>query len=187
MRKHPRFMLVVVLATGLLFAFRKPDKIHPAPQYTGHGSPGYYAADTGRPVRVDSAQICIARFDSLMRAHGFSDKAGQKVNIRITRTSLITTGETFSGQGLLDWLTQTKAAYDAAGKTLMVNVQLGVYTGEYLNTYETNASLRSKNVNRIGIFLIPYDANQGVSGGIHPMGAGSQPPPPGYDVGGIAP
>jgi hypothetical protein len=148
-------------------------------------------SDTGgRSVSLDSAQLCIARFTTVMKDHGFSDVAGQSVNIHIKKTSMITTGESFSGKNLQDWLDATMAQYASAGKTLVINVQLGIYDANYLNTYQPNASLRSANNNRIAIFLIPADASTGQP--VHALAAqpGNNPPPPGgtgFDLGGVQP
>jgi hypothetical protein len=182
------FILLLLLATGFLFSFRDA------------GKPGRMPVTTltenrldsgGRPVSLDSAQRCISRFEALMKDHGFSDKAGEKVNIHIKRTSMITTGEAFQGKGLLDWLTNTQAQYAAGGKTLMISIQLGVYDSAYLNTYQTNAKLKKANQDRIAIFLIPYDSAQGTGPVMHPMIAIPGAPPPnggtGYDLGGIQP
>ena len=143
----------------------------------------------GRSVSLDSAQLCIARFTTVMQNHGFSSVAGQPVNIHIKKTSMITTGESFSGQNLQDWLNATMAAYASAGKTLVINVQLGIYDANYLNTYQPNASLRSANNNRIAIFLIPADASTGQP--VHALAAQpGNPPPPGgtgFDLGGVQP
>jgi hypothetical protein len=146
----------------------------------------------GRSVNLDSAQLCIARFSSVMKDHGFSNVAGQAVNIRIKKTSMITTGESFSGKNLQDWLNATMEQYASAGKTLVINVQLGIYDDNYLNTYQPNASLRSANKDRIAIFLVPADASTGQP--IHALAAqpGNNPPPPppggtGFDLGGVQP
>jgi hypothetical protein len=181
-------LLLPVLAAGFLFSFRSAGKSSriPAPVLTENR-----LDSGGRPVSLDSAQRCIDRFEALMKDHGFSDKAGEKVNIHIKRTSMITTGEAFQGKGLLDWLTNTQAQYTAAGKTLMVRIQLGVYDSAYLNTYQTNAKLKKASQDRIAIFLIPYDSAQGPVPVMHAMIAIPGAPPPnggtGYDLGGIQP
>ncbi|MFI5124493.1 MAG: hypothetical protein ACHQDF_04150 [Chitinophagales bacterium] len=194
--KQSIFFLILVL--GTVFAFRKSgsgaQNQHHDWQLLSHTlntDPGNYLDTGGRAVNLDSAQLCINRFEAVMQNHGFSSKAGQKVNIHITRTSMITTGEVFRGKGLLEWLTSTAAQYDAAGKTFMVKIQLGIYDSAYLNTYQSNAALKSKNLDRIAIFLIPYDSAQAGQPGIHAMIApsGNIPPPggTGYDLGGIQP
>jgi hypothetical protein len=143
----------------------------------------------GRSVSLDSAQLCIARFTAVMKDHGFSNAAGQPVNIHIKKTSMITTGESFSGKNLQDWLNATMTQYASAGKTLVINVQLGIYDDNYLNTYQPNASLRSANKDRIAIFLVPADASTGQP--VHALAAQpGNPPPPGgtgFDLGGVQP
>lgn len=144
--------------------------------------------DTGRIVNLDSAQACIDRFPAFMAAHGFAAKAGQPINLNLTATSQITTGETFSGKDLQKWLNATMTAYKNAGKTLMVKVQLGVYDMNYLNTYQPNAAKRAASNNRIAIFIMPYDASSGQAIRAltaQPMGSGSGGT--GYDFGGIQP
>jgi hypothetical protein len=190
--KHRGFLPVIAFLTLVLFsAFRRPDNHLSGPLqkqqlFCSINNP----ADTGgRSVNMDSAQACIDRFEQVMKEHGFSDAAGKKVNIRIRRTSMITTGEIFQGKALLDWLNSTAAQYDAAGKTLMIKIQLGIYDSAYLNTYQSDPVLRNKNIGRIGIFIVPYAAAPAVQQGVH---ANVTPPPPppgggGYDLGGIYP
>ena len=64
-------------------------------------------------------------------------------------------------QDLQNWLNATLKQYAEARKTLVINVQLGVYDMNYLNTYQPNAALRAANNGRIAIFLIPADAATG--------------------------
>lgn len=194
MLQKPAIRHAFLLLTVLLFAFRHAD-----------GKPGHLLFNTssilnplktdtgGRTVSLDSAQACIDRFAVEMKKHGFSDQAGQPVDIHITKTSMITTGEDFNGKNLQDWLNATAAQYTAAGKTLMIKIELGIYDAKYLNTYQPNAALRAANNNRIAIFLIPYAA--GAGGGIQPQisaqpaggtgGGGSGGT--GYDLGGVQP
>jgi hypothetical protein len=143
----------------------------------------------GRTVSLDSARACIDRFADVMKEHGFSDQAGQPVNIHLKTTSLITTGESFSGKNLLDWLNATEAQYAAAGKTLMVNIEMGVYDMNYLNTYQPDSALRKANNNRIAVFLIPTDASTGQPDRalqVQPMGS-TGTGGTGYDLGGVQP
>ena len=123
-----------------------------------------------------------------MTAHGFADQAGLPINIRLKKTSQITTGESFNGKEFLDWLNATAAQYTAAGKTLMIKIQMGVYDMNYLNTYQPNPSLRTASNNRIAIFVIPYDASTGqaVKALAQPSGSGTNGGT-GYDLGGIQP
>ncbi|HZK65205.1 MAG TPA: hypothetical protein VFC34_13740 [Puia sp.] len=195
--KQNFIFLFTLLGSVILFSFRESDH---GKKGLKHGNLFLYSSrhtmmgnnlDTGgRTVSLDSAQRCINRFETVMQNHGFSDQAGQKVNIHITRTSMITTGEVFQGKGLLDWLTSTQAQYSAAGKTLMVKIQLGIYDSAYLNTYQSDAALKSRSLDRIAIFLIPYDSAQAGQPGMHAMivTPGNTPPiGSGYDLGGIQP
>ena len=194
--KQNFIFLFTLLGSVILFSFRESDHgkkslNHDNLFYSSrHTTIGNKLDTGGRTVSLDSAQRCINRFETVMQNHGFSDQAGQKVNIHITRTSMITTGEVFQGKGLLDWLTNTQAQYSAAGKTLMVKIQLGIYDSAYLNTYLSDAALKSKNLDRIAIFLIPYDSAQAGQPGMHAMivTPGNTPPVgSGYDLGGIQP
>jgi len=142
----------------------------------------------GRAVNIDSAQACIDRYAALMAAHGFANQAGLPINIHLTKTSLITTGESFVGKNFLDWLNATASQYTAAGKTLMIKIQMGVYDINYLNTYEPDPARRKAVNNRTAIFVIPYDAVTGktVMELAQPMG-GAGGGGTGYDLGGIQP
>jgi hypothetical protein len=124
-----------------------------------------------------------------MTAHGFAKKAGLPINITLTQTSQITTGESFDGQGLLDWLSVTAAQYAAAGKKLMIKVQMGVYDMNYLKTYISDPAKRTASNNRIAIFIIPYDASSGITvrGLAQPQGSGGTQGGTGYDLGGVQP
>jgi hypothetical protein len=143
----------------------------------------------GRTVSLDSAQVCINRYAALMAAHGFANQAGLPINIRLKKTSQITTGESFDGKNFLDWLNATAAQYTDAGKTLMIRIQLGVYDMNYLNTYQPNAAMRTASNNRIAIFVIPYDASTGqaAKGLAQPMNGTGTSGGTGYDLGGIQP
>jgi hypothetical protein len=196
MIKKPDLLYIFLFFAIFLFAFRNPDKTSDKQSISNQfsGVVAVMKSDTGgRTVSLDSAQACINRFAAVMKAHGFSDPGGQSVDIRIKKTSMITTGESFDGKGLLDWLNATAAQYSAAGKTLMIKIEMGIYDMNYLNTYQPNAALKSANNNRIAIFLIPYDASTGP--GIHPLVAPVPPPPggtgtgggTGYDLGGLQP
>src|SRR5664279_2434348 len=170
----PSFLLALFF---LLFAILNADaRVANTLLYPNVAYSKIIKTDTGgRAVDLDSAQACINRYTALMNAHGFAKKAGQPINIVLTTTSQITTGESFDGQGLLDWLTTTAAQYTAAGKKLMVKIQMGVYDMNYLKTYQPNAAKRAASNNRIAIFIIPYDATSGVTvkGLAQPMGSGS--------------
>lgn len=201
--KHINLIPVVALIAGALFAFRQPENsagnIRVQNQVLSgiRNSKANDASDTlGRPVRIDSAQNCIDRFAGYMKLHGFSDVAGQPIDLHITETSMITSGQTFDGKPLLDWLSKTAKDYDAAGRNLMIKIELGVYDSDFLNTYQSDSALRKKSLGRIGIFLIPYDSTQIVKQGLKQViktnfAAAPPPPPPGggtgYDIGGIYP
>lgn len=144
----------------------------------------------GRTVNIDSAQACIDRYPAFMLKHGFSNPGGQAFTSTLTKTSMLTTGESFNGQDLQNWLNATLAQYSAAGKTLVINVELGVYDLNYLKTYEPNATKKSANNGRIAIFLIPADASTGqvVRALVaQPNGSGGSGGGTGYDLGGLQP
>jgi len=196
--KHFLF-LGAVLSTLFLFSFSKavsksglPSSSYSIGITSVHNLPLIKKDTGGRMVNLDSAQACINRFPAEMKKHGFSDKAGEAVNIHIKKTSQITTGEAFSGKALKEWLNSTAEAYTAAGKTLMINIQLGVYDSDYLNTYQPNAAMRNNNNNRIAIFLIPYDsASPGLAARalVTPNGSGGTGTGggTGFDLGGLQP
>ena len=184
----PSFLLALCF---LLFAFLNAEAHMAVRQTYPSGTFNrIIKTDTGgRTVNLDSAQACINRFTALMTAHGFAKKAGMPINITLTKTSQITTGESFDGQGLLDWLNVTATQYATAGKKLMIKVQLGVYDMSYLKTYQPDPAKRTANNNRIAIFIIPYDASTGlvVKGLAQPMGGTGTQGGTGYDLGGIQP
>ena len=183
----PGFLLAVCF---LILAFINADARTPViPSSPFSSSDRIIKTDTGRIVDLDSAQACINRFSALMTAHGFAKKAGLPINIILTQTSQITTGETFDGKGLLDWLNFTATQYAAAGKTLMIKIQMGVYDMNYLNTYQPDPAKKTASNNRIAIFIIPYDGKSGITvkGLAQPMGSGGTSGGTGYDLGGIQP
>lgn len=191
MSKKPAIQQFVLFLSVLLFAFKTPEKFNFKPEFRP-ASPLQLIiqSDTGgRTVNLDSAQACINRYTNLMEAHGFSNPGGQPVNIHIRKTSPLTTGESFNGKNLQDWLNATAEQYVQAGKTLMIKIQFGVYDMNYLNTYQPDANARTANNNRIAIFLIPYDAASGQSFRVlnaQPSG-GSGSGGTGYDLGGLQP
>jgi hypothetical protein len=183
---HSTFLFFSVF----LFSFRNIDK---SPVKEGFNS-SYIEQkeirlDTGRIVNLDSIQSCLANYTRLMKAHGFSDPGGQPFTQTITTTAQLTTGESFSGTDLRDWLDATATAYAQAGKTFSIRVEFGAYDMTYLNRYEPDPTKRAKKINRIAIFLVPYDASSGqtlqpqanIAGGT-PSGGGG-----GYDFGGLQP
>ena len=192
MNHKPSILHILMFISIFLFSFRNTDKStgNPNIRLTQTTYRPEIKTDTGgRIVSLDSAQICFNRYDSLMKAHGFSDQAGQSINIRLKKTSKITTGETFDGKNLQDWLNTTAAQYATAGKTLMIKIQMGVYDASYLNTYQPDPSLRTANDNRIAIFLIPYDASTGQPvRALNALPSGSTGTGgTGYDLGGVQP
>jgi hypothetical protein len=184
--------ILLLFLSIILFSFRNTDKTtsYRFPNRTYSVNQQEMLVDTGgRAVSLDSAQACIDRFTGLMQAHGFSDLAGQPIDIHLTTTSMMTTGETFDGKKLQKWLNTTADQYKAAHKTLMIKIQLGVYDMNYLNTYQPNAALRNASNNRIAIFLIPYDASTGHAalGLAQPQGGTGGGGGTGYDLGGVQP
>jgi hypothetical protein len=173
-----------------LFSFRNIDK--PSGNVCLNSS---YAAlkeirvDTGRIVNQDSIQTCLKNYKKLMKDHGFSNPGGQPFTQTIATTAQLTTGVSFSGTDLRDWLDATAAAYAQAGKTFSIRVEFGVYDMTYLNRYEPDPAKRAKKNNRIAIFLVPYDASSGITLQPHANVAGGTPSGGGgaYDFGGLQP
>jgi len=193
MLQKPTILHLLLFSSVFLFSFRN---INNASRSLKPVNPliaiqGKMETDTGgRAVNIDSAQACINRFPAYMAQFGFTNPGGQSVNIRIKTSAMLTSGESFNAQNLQNWLTATIAQYAAAGKTLVINVQLGVYDMNYLNTYQPDAAKRAANNGRIAIFLMPADASTGTvvralvaqpSSG-DGSGGGS-----GYDLGGLQP
>jgi hypothetical protein len=145
--------------------------------------------DTGRIVNQDSIQSCLKNYKKLMKDHGFTNPGGQPFTPTITTTAQLTTGESFSGTDLRDWIDATAAAYTQAGKTFSIRVEFGAYDMAYLNRYEPDPAKRAKKLNRIAIFLVPYDASSGVTLQPHANIAGGTPSGGGgaYDFGGLQP
>jgi hypothetical protein len=124
-----------------------------------------------------------------MKDHGFSNPGGQSYTSTLSTTSQLTNSESFNGSDLRDWIDATAAAYAQAGKTFSVRVVFGAYDMTYLNRYEPDASKRAKKLNRIAVFLVPYDASSGQTLQPHAMIAGGTPSGGGgsYDFGGLQP
>ena len=186
----PAILCTFLFFSVLLFSFKNIDK--PSGKEWLNGSEmlqKVFRLDTGRIVNQDSIQTCLTNYRKLMKAHGFSNPGGQPFTQTITTTAQLTTGESFSGTDLRDWLDATAAAYAQAGKTFSIRVEFGVYDMTYLNMYEPDPAKRAKKNNRIAIFLVPYDASSGqtlqphanIAGGT-PSGGGG-----GYDFGGLQP
>jgi hypothetical protein len=188
----PSILPLVALSSVVLFSFRETTPVNRQPA-TVHqitlATNNPLKTDTGgRAVNLDSAQACIDRFAALMKDHGFADQAGLPIDIHLTTTSMITTGENFDGKNLLNWLTAVSKQYKAANKKMMIKIAMGVYDTDYLNTYDPNNAAAN---NRIAVFLIPYDAGSGkaVKNLIAvPNGSGgTQQGGSGYDLGGVQP
>jgi hypothetical protein len=193
MSQKPSILYLFLSLTVFLFSFRNVNiesRRQPS-SYLSIAIQQKMETDTGgRTVNIDSAQACIDRFPAFMLKHGFSNPGGQAFTSTLTKTSMLTTGESFNGQDLQNWLTATIAQYAAANKTLVINVQLGVYDMNYLKTYEPNDTKKSANNGRIAIFLIPADASTGqvVRALVaQPSGSGGSGGGTGYDLGGLQP
>ena len=193
MSQKPSILYLCLFFTVFLFSFRNiPMESRRQPSSNSFiVIQQKMETDTGgRTVNIDSALACIDRYPAFMLKHGFSNPGGQAFTSTLTKTSMLTTGESFNGQDLQNWLTATLAQYSAAGKTLVINVELGVYDLNYLKTYEPNATKKSSNNGRIAIFLIPADASTGkvVRALVaQPNGSGGSGGGTGYDLGGLQP
>ena len=190
MTKKPFILPAILFLFLSIEVFSSPDRLAKTiPSFTRVRLQNL--TDTGgRTVSLDSAQLCINRYSTLMANHGFADQAGLPINIRLKKTDKITTGESFDGKKLQDWLNATATDFAANGKTLMIKIQLGVYDDNYLNTYQPNAALRAANKNRIAIFIIPYDGTTGQpvrALTVQPMGGTGTSGGTGYDLGGVQP
>ncbi|HEX3768620.1 MAG TPA: hypothetical protein VHT72_09600 [Puia sp.] len=190
MIRMPSILCTFLFFSVFLFSFRpigKPsDKIWPGHTVT---APKEIHTDTGRIVNQDSIQTCLSNYRKLMKNHGFSNPGGQPFTQTITTTAQLTTGVSFSGTDLRDWIDATAAAYAQAGKTFSIRVEFGVYDMTYLNRYEPNPATRAKKNNRIAIFLVPYDASSGITLQPHANVAGGTPSGGGgaYDFGWLQP
>jgi hypothetical protein len=193
MLQKPTILHLLLFSSVFLFSFRN---INNASRSLKPVNPliaiqGKMETDTGgRAVNIDSAQACINRFPSYMAQFGFTNPGGQSVNIRIKTSAMLTSGESFNAQNLQNWLSTTIAQYAAAGKTLVINVQLGVYDMNYLNTYQPDAAKRAANNGRIAIFLMPADASTGTvvrALVAQPSGGDGSGGGTGYDLGGLQP
>ncbi|HEY4936239.1 MAG TPA: hypothetical protein VII44_06655, partial [Puia sp.] len=145
MSQKPTILHLLLFLPVFLFSFRNMDKQPGNPALStvaGNMRPEMKTDTGGRTVNIDSAQACINRFPAFMAKHGFSNPGGQAFTSSLTKTSMLTTGESFNGQDLQNWLNATMAQYAAAGKTLVINVQLGVYDMNYLKTYQPDQANR---------------------------------------------
>ncbi len=193
MLQKPSILHLLFFLSVFLFSFRNADKdsrnLNTASPFIANQKE--MVTDTGgQTVNIDSAQACINRFPAYMAQFGFTNPGGQSENIKIRKSAMLTTGESFNAQNLQNWLSATMAQYAAAGKTLVINVQLGVYDMNYLNTYQPDAAKRTAYNGRIAIFLMPADASTGqvVRALVaEPNGSGGSGGGTGYDLGGLQP
>ncbi|HLA58871.1 MAG TPA: hypothetical protein VK622_08925 [Puia sp.] len=186
----PSILCTFLLLSVFLFSFRTIDK--PSGKEWPNASVialKEIRLDTGRIVSQDSIQSCLKNYRKLRKAHGFSNPGGQPFTQTITTTAQLTTGESFSGTDLRDWLDATATAYAQAGKTFSIRVEFGAYDMTYLNRYEPDPAKRAKKNNRIAIFLVPYDVSSGQTLQPHANIAGGTPSGGGgaYDFGGLQP
>jgi hypothetical protein len=200
MKSKPSFLPLFLILSVLIFSFINPAKANRQPptanrqrSYANSQPPTVIKTDTGggQVVRLDLVQGCIANYNNVMQAHGFSNPGGQPVHISITTTAMITNGEIFNGKKLQDWINSTATEYANAGKKFMVKIQFGIYDMNYLNVYEPNVALRAKLNGRMALFLVPIDGATGQSFQSAAMmaaaGAGGGTGGSGYDFGGLQP
>jgi hypothetical protein len=192
MKFKPVLLACLLCASAILFSFRTlspRDRLMEISSYTG------LKADTGgQVVSLDLVQACINKYDSLMKAHGFSNTAGQPIDLHLTTTAMITNSELFDGLKLQNWIKSTVKEYNSAGKKLMIKIQLGVYDMNYLNVYQPDPALRALYNNRIAVFLVPVDGATGKSFQSSAMmaaaagtGGSGGSGGTGYDFGGLQP
>jgi hypothetical protein len=183
----PSILCSLLLISLFLFSFRGIDKSSEQKRVFMLQMAG--RMDTGRIVNQDSIQSCLNNYQKIMKDHGFTNPGGQPYVPTITTSAQLTTDESFSGTDLQAWLDATATAYTQAGKTFSIRVQFGAYDMTYLNRYEPDPAKRAQKLNRIAIFLVPYDASSGVTLQPHAMIAGGTPSGGGgaYDFGGLQP
>jgi hypothetical protein len=186
----PSILCTFLFFSVFLFSFRNIDKSSGKEELnSSYNAQKGIRLDTGRIVNQDSIQTCLKNYKKLMKDHGFSNPGGQPYTSTITTTTQLTTGESFSGTDLRDWLDATAAAYTQVGKTFSIRVEFGAYDMTYLNRYEPDPAKRAKKLNRIAIFLVPYDTSSGQTLQPHANIAGGTPSGGGgaYDFGGLQP
>ncbi|HEV3221338.1 MAG TPA: hypothetical protein VGZ90_00595 [Puia sp.] len=193
MLQKPSILHLILFSSVFLFSFRNITNVSHAMKAVNPFIVIRVKMETdtgGQAVNIDSAQACINRFPAYMAQFGFTNPGGESVNIKIRKSAMLTSGESFNAQNLQNWLNATIAQYAAAGKTLVINVQLGVYDMNYLNTYQPDAAKRTANNGRIAIFLMPADASTGTvvrALVAQPNGSGGSGGGTGYDLGGLQP
>jgi hypothetical protein len=193
MKSKPSILPLFLILSILLFSFGNRARANHQLPTANRQPPTIIKTDTGggQVVRLDLVQACIANYNTVMQAHGFSDPGGQPVNINITTTAMITNGELFNGKKLQSWINSTAKEYTTAGKKFMLKIQFGIYDMNYLNVYEPNAALRAQLNGRIAVFLVPIDGSTGQSFQSAAMmaaaGAGGGTGGSGYDFGGLQP
>lgn len=186
----PSTLCAFLFISAILFSFRNIDK-HAEKIFIHRSEMAQreIRVDTGRIVNQDSIQSCLKNYKKLMKEHGFTNPGGQPFTPTITTTAQLTTGESFNGTDLRDWIDATATAYAQAGKTFSIRVEFGAYDMTYLNRYEPDPAKRAKKMNRIAIFLVPYDVSSGITLQPHANIAGGTPSGGGgaYDFGGLQP
>jgi hypothetical protein len=190
MIRKPSILSIFMFFSVFLFSFRTISSPNSNDRFNHFSSAkNSNRLDTGRIVSQDSIQQCLKNYKKLMKDHGFSNPGGQPFTQTITTTAQLTTGESFNGADLRDWLDATAAAYTQAGKTFSIRIEFGVYDMTYLNRYEPDPAKRAKKNNRVAVFLVPYDASSGVTLQPHANIAGGTPSGGGgaYDFGGLQP
>lgn len=109
----------------------------------------------GRPVKIDSAKICIRQLPKSMRRHGILEDPNV-FTIRFRNSLQITTSENFGGDKLLEWMNKVVDQYDRVGqgKNLSVDIRLGIYDQDFVRTYVDDPDEAAKRPGRIGLFLV---------------------------------
>ncbi len=165
MSKLLKTTLVALILAAALVAFRGPGAGQPkvpAPtnnQLQSNNRQQDRDADTlGREVDIDSARQCIRLFAAIAGRSKLTPRE-EKLYPNFRRSRENTTGEVFSGKKLIAWLQSTDSLYESQKLSMHINVQMGIYTEEYLKTYHpSDERLRRKMLGRVGIFMIPVDS-----------------------------
>ena len=165
MSKLIKTTLFALIVAAALVGFRGPgprQPKQPAPknnQTPGNNQQRVRDTDTlGRIVDLDSARECIRLYAALANKSRLTPRE-EKLYPRFRRSRVNTTGEVFSSRKLLAWLQSIQDLYDSQKLTLHLDIELGLYTEQYLRTYHpTDEQLRKKLLGRVGIFIIPIDS-----------------------------